>query len=143
MAPASGVRSSCAAFEAKLRSASKAAPSRRSSAFRVAATGAISAGRSSEGTGARSRSLRAASLSRNRRTGIELAQGKSLEEILAETTEVAEGVKNSRIVLRLAQDAGVEMPITEQMVEVLYERKPARQAVHDLMTRDLKHESNL
>ena len=82
-------------------------------------------------------------LSRNRRTGIELAQGKTLDEILSETTEVAEGVKNSRIVLRLARDAGVEMPISEQMVEVLYEGKPARKAVHDLMTRDLKHEANL
>jgi glycerol-3-phosphate dehydrogenase (NAD(P)+) len=82
-------------------------------------------------------------LSRNRRTGIELAQGKSLAEILGETTEVAEGVKNSRIVLTLARESGIEMPITEQMVAVMYEGKPARRAVHDLMTRDLKSEANL
>lgn len=82
-------------------------------------------------------------LSRNRRTGVELAQGRTLAEILAETTEVAEGVRNSRVVLTLAREAGVEMPITEQMVEVMYGGKPARKAVHDLMTRDLKHEANL
>jgi glycerol-3-phosphate dehydrogenase (NAD(P)+) len=82
-------------------------------------------------------------LSRNRRTGVELAQGKTLAEILGETTEVAEGVKNSRVVLTLAQEAGIEMPITEQMVEVMYAGKPARKAVHDLMTRDLKHEARL
>lgn len=82
-------------------------------------------------------------LSRNRRTGVELAQGKSLAEILGETTEVAEGVKNSRIVLRLAREAEVEMPITEQMVAVMYEGKSAKRAVHELMTRDLKHESTI
>lgn len=80
-------------------------------------------------------------LSRNRRTGMELAQGKTLKEILGETTEVAEGVRNSKVILELARAAGVEMPISEQMVAVMYEGKPARQAVHDLMTRDLKHEA--
>jgi len=82
-------------------------------------------------------------LSRNRRTGLELAQGKSLETILGETTEVAEGVKNSRVIARLAADAGVEVPIIEQMVAVMYEGKGARQAVHELMTRDLKREAEL
>jgi glycerol-3-phosphate dehydrogenase (NAD(P)+) len=80
-------------------------------------------------------------LSRNRRTGMELAQGKSLQAILAETTEVAEGVKNSRVILQLARAVGVEMPISEQMVAVMYEGKPAKVAVHELMTRDLKHEA--
>ena len=82
-------------------------------------------------------------LSRNRRTGVELAQGKTLNEILERTTEVAEGVRNSRIVLTLAREAGIEMPITEQMVAVMYEEKPASQAVRELMTRDLKHETHL
>lgn len=82
-------------------------------------------------------------LSRNRRTGVELAQGRSLVEILAETTEVAEGVRNSRVVLTLAREAGIEMPITEQMVAVMYEGKSAKQAVRELMTRDLKREANL
>ncbi len=82
-------------------------------------------------------------LSRNRRTGVELAKGRSLEEILGGTSEVSEGVRNSLVVRRLAADAGIEMPITEQMVAVMYEGKPARQAVHELMTRDLKHEAKL
>ena len=82
-------------------------------------------------------------LSRNRRTGIELAQGKSLAEIQAETTEVAEGVQNSRVIARLARERGVEMPIIEQMVEVMYEGKSPRQALRDLMTRELKSESRL
>ncbi|MEO7972002.1 MAG: NAD(P)H-dependent glycerol-3-phosphate dehydrogenase [Thermoanaerobaculia bacterium] len=80
-------------------------------------------------------------LSRNRRTGVELAQGKTLQQILAETTEVAEGVKNSRAILQLAAEVDVEMPICEQMVALMYEGKPAKLAVHELMTRDLKHEA--
>jgi glycerol-3-phosphate dehydrogenase (NAD(P)+) len=82
-------------------------------------------------------------LSRNRRTGIELAQGKTLAEIQAETTEVAEGVKNSRAIRRLADERGVEMPIIEQMVAVMYEGKSPKQALRDLMTRELKEESRL
>lgn len=82
-------------------------------------------------------------LSRNRRTGVELAQGKTLREILGETTEVAEGVRNSRVILQLARAVDVEMPISEQMVAVMYEGKPAKLALHELMTRDLKHEANL
>jgi glycerol-3-phosphate dehydrogenase (NAD(P)+) len=72
---------------------------------------------------------------------MELAQGKTLQQILEETTEVAEGVKNSRVILQLARAVGVEMPISEQMVAVMYEGKPAKLAVHELMTRDLKHEA--
>jgi glycerol-3-phosphate dehydrogenase (NAD(P)+) len=83
------------------------------------------------------------SLSRNRRTGIELAQGKRLAEIEAETTEIAEGVKNSRVIARLAGQQGVEMPIIEQMVAVMYEGKNPRHALHDLMTRELKPEAAL
>jgi len=82
-------------------------------------------------------------LSRNRRTGVELAQGKTLEAIVAETTEIAEGVKNSLVVRRLARERGIEMPIIEQMVAVMYEGKPAKQAVHELMTRELREESRL
>ena len=82
-------------------------------------------------------------LSRNRRTGMELAHGKSLQEILEETTEVAEGVRNSRVILELARAIGVEMPISEQMVAIMYEGKPAKVALYELMTRDLKHEAEL
>jgi glycerol-3-phosphate dehydrogenase (NAD(P)+) len=82
-------------------------------------------------------------LSRNRRTGIELAQGKTLRQIEQDTTEIAEGVKNSLVIQRLAAERGVEMPIIEQMVAVLYEGKSPARALHDLMTRELKEESRL
>ena len=82
-------------------------------------------------------------LSRNRRLGLALGQGKTLQEALAETIQVAEGVRNSLAVARLARSRGVEMPITEQMVQVLYEGKPARAALEDLMRRELKREAAL
>lgn len=82
-------------------------------------------------------------LSRNRRTGILLAQGKPLGEILAATQEVAEGVGSSRAILELARRRGVEMPIIEQMVAVMFQGKTPQQAMFDLMTRDLKREADL
>ena len=82
-------------------------------------------------------------LSRNRRTGLELAKGRTLAEIEGETTEVAEGVRNSLAVRRLAAERGVEMPIVEQMCAVLHEGKNPRQALADLMTRELKDEARL
>jgi glycerol-3-phosphate dehydrogenase (NAD(P)+) len=82
-------------------------------------------------------------LSRNRQTGVELAAGKSLDEITGETHFVAEGIRNSVAVSRLAAQRGVEMPITQQMVAVLYEGKNPRQAVEQLMTRELKSETEL
>jgi glycerol-3-phosphate dehydrogenase (NAD(P)+) len=82
-------------------------------------------------------------LSRNRRTGLELAQGKTLEEITGSTTMVAEGIRNSLAVAKLAAQRGVEMPITRQMVAILYEGKDPRQAVEELMTRELKDETEL
>jgi glycerol-3-phosphate dehydrogenase (NAD(P)+) len=82
-------------------------------------------------------------LSRNRRTGIELAKGRALAEIEAETTEIAEGVRNSLAVRRLARERAVEMPIVEQMCAVLHEGKHPRRALSDLMTRELKEEARL
>lgn len=82
-------------------------------------------------------------LSRNRRTGLLLAGGKTLSDIVAETSMVAEGVRNSIAIDRLAEASGVEMPITRQMVEVLYRDKPPRQALDDLMRRELKSEDSL
>ena len=82
-------------------------------------------------------------LSRNRRTGLELAAGKSLAEITGGTHFVSEGIRNSVAVARVAAARGVEMPITEQMVHVMYEGKDARRAVEELMTRGLKSETEL
>ncbi|MRR57339.1 MAG: NAD(P)-dependent glycerol-3-phosphate dehydrogenase [Deltaproteobacteria bacterium] len=79
-------------------------------------------------------------LSRNRTVGMQLGEGKKLVEILGGMRAVAEGVKTAESAYRLAQRLGVDMPITEQVYRVLYEDKPPRQAVLDLMTRDLKAE---
>ncbi len=79
-------------------------------------------------------------LSRNRSVGMALGRGKSLEEILSGMTMVAEGVKTTLSAYQLASRLGVEIPITEQMYGILYEGKSARQAVADLMLRELKAE---
>ena len=56
---------------------------------------------------------------------------------------VAEGIRNSAAIARLAARHGVEMPITEQMVAVIYQGKDPRRAVDELMTRGLKAEAEL
>ncbi len=81
--------------------------------------------------------------SRNRRTGELLAEGLELKEIEGKIGMVAEGVKNAVALTRLAKQRRIEMPITEMMNRVLYEEKPAREAVEELMDRDLKMESEL
>ncbi len=80
-------------------------------------------------------------LSRNRFVGIELAHGKKLAEILASMRMVAEGVGTTAAARLLAQKAGVEMPITEQMFAVLHEGRPPKDALRELMERRLKSES--
>lgn len=79
-------------------------------------------------------------LSRNRTVGIKLGKGMRLAEILAEMRMVAEGVKTTESAFRLAARLKVDMPITEAVYRVLYEDKPAREAVMELMARDLKAE---
>ena len=80
------------------------------------------------------------SLSRNRYVGQELGRGRTLEEVLAGMSEVAEGVRTARAVRLLAGRAGVEMPITNEVCAVLYEGKGARAAVESLMSRPPKDE---
>ena len=75
------------------------------------------------------------SLSRNRRVGIELGRGRKLEEILAATHMVAEGVNTTFAALELGARHGVELPIAAQMSDVLAGRKDPRAAVEDLMLR--------
>lgn len=82
-------------------------------------------------------------LSRNRQTGLELAAGRTVEEITSSTSMVAEGIRNALAISRLAKQKGVEMPITEQMVTVLYEGNSPRNALVTLMSRELKAESEL
>jgi glycerol-3-phosphate dehydrogenase (NAD(P)+) len=79
-------------------------------------------------------------LSRNRTVGMKLGKGMKLVEILAEMRMVAEGVKTTESTRNLARRLGVDMPITEKLYQVLYEDKPVKEAVMELMTRDLKAE---
>jgi glycerol-3-phosphate dehydrogenase (NAD(P)+) len=82
-------------------------------------------------------------LSRNRRTGILLAEGMTVDEASGEIQMVAEGVRNALSVTRLARRLGIEMPITEEMEQVLYEGKAVREAIAQLMSRELKAEADL
>ncbi len=82
----------------------------------------------------------AGDLSRNRRVGLEIARGRKVSEILAGTRMVAEGVRNTRSVRALAHKLEVDMPIVEQMCQVLYKDKDPMAAVRDLMQRSLKRE---
>jgi glycerol-3-phosphate dehydrogenase (NAD(P)+) len=79
-------------------------------------------------------------LSRNRSVGIRLGRGEKLNAILGSMKQVAEGVRNTLTVDDLARTHQVEMPITAQMRCLLFEDKPPRAAMVDLMTRQLKHE---
>ncbi|MBX7156606.1 MAG: NAD(P)H-dependent glycerol-3-phosphate dehydrogenase [Bacteriodetes bacterium] len=79
--------------------------------------------------------------SRNRRVGEQIGRGKTLEQILSETQMVAEGVSTTESAYRLAQQHNVEMPIVEKVYEILFQNKPARQAVTELMTRESKREN--
>lgn len=78
--------------------------------------------------------------SRNRHVGEQLGQGRSMAEVVAGMRMVAEGVKTSRAVLDLAATVGVEMPIAEQVVAVLYDGRTAVDALPALMLREAKPE---
>ena len=80
------------------------------------------------------------SLSRNHTLGIELGRGKSLEEALGGRPTVAEGVNTARAAVMLGERHGVELPIARQVSDVLFHGKAPRQAIADLMERDLKAE---
>ncbi|MBI4989667.1 MAG: NAD(P)-dependent glycerol-3-phosphate dehydrogenase [Rhodocyclales bacterium] len=80
-------------------------------------------------------------LSRNRRVGLALAKGLSLEQILRELGHTAEGVSSAREVATLAARLGIDMPITQAVRSVLYDGVPASQAVEQLLSRDPKRES--
>lgn len=79
-------------------------------------------------------------LSRNRFVGLQLGKGKKLEEILKEMNMVAEGVKTTLSGYNLAQKNNVEMPILEQVYNILYNDKKCSEAVKDLLSRELKNE---
>jgi len=79
-------------------------------------------------------------LSRNHTLGRQIAAGRKLSDILGEMRMVAEGVRTARSVYNLSNRLGVEMPICHQTYRILYEDLPPREALYQLMTRDLKPE---
>lgn len=78
--------------------------------------------------------------SRNRRAGILIGQGKTMEEAMAEVKMVVEGVYSARAAMGLAEKYQVQLPIIEQVNKILFEGKAADEAVKDLMLRDKKIE---
>lgn len=78
--------------------------------------------------------------SRNRYVGEEIGKGKPLEQVIAKMTMTAEGVNTTKVIKRLSKEKGVEMPISDQVYEVLFEGKNPHKAVEDLMMRDPKSE---
>ncbi|REF30594.1 NAD(P)H-dependent glycerol-3-phosphate dehydrogenase [Calidifontibacter indicus] len=84
----------------------------------------------------------ASPLSRNRTFGYSLGQGKTLEETIAATKQVAEGVKSCKSILELARSVDVDVPIVENVEAVVYEGRSTREVVTALMSRARKLESN-
>ena len=79
-------------------------------------------------------------LSRNRAVGVEIGKGATLEQVLSSRETVAEGVLNTQSADALAAAQGVEMPIVTAVRRVLFEGQAARQAIAELMARDLRAE---
>ena len=79
-------------------------------------------------------------ISRNHTVGKKIGEGMKLKEILSEMQMVAEGVKTAKSVYNLSRKLGIEMPISHEVYHVLYENVSPKDAVHRLMTRDLKQE---
>lgn len=79
-------------------------------------------------------------LSRNLRVGLALGQGRSLDDALAEIKQVAEGIPATRAAIVLAGKTGVEMPISQEIHAVLFEGRPASEALGNLMSRKWKEE---
>ncbi|MCR4585061.1 MAG: NAD(P)H-dependent glycerol-3-phosphate dehydrogenase [Lachnospiraceae bacterium] len=81
--------------------------------------------------------------SRNRRAGILIGQGKKMKEAMDEVKMVVEGVYSAKAGLELAKKYNVQMPIIEQVNKILFEDKPVKEAVNELMIRELKAEHEL
>ncbi|MBT4838754.1 MAG: NAD(P)-dependent glycerol-3-phosphate dehydrogenase [Methylococcales bacterium] len=78
--------------------------------------------------------------SRNRRLGIALAQGDDLKTATAKIGQAVEGIRTAKTVHHLAQSLGIEMPISTQTYQVLYQNKKPKDAVNDLLSREPKTE---
>jgi glycerol-3-phosphate dehydrogenase (NAD(P)+) len=82
----------------------------------------------------------ASPLSRNHYVGVELAKGRPLSDILESMSQVAEGVNTTLVAHNLAQEKGLEMPITEKIYQILYENADPKVAAVELMGGNAKHE---
>ena len=78
--------------------------------------------------------------SRNRRFGLAIGEGKTVEQALASIDQVVEGVRTAKEVHNLALQHKVDMPITEQVYKVINEGQTPRDAVHDLLSREQRPE---
>ncbi len=81
-------------------------------------------------------------LSRNYQVGYQLGQGKTLAEILSQLEETAEGVNTASVLVQRAKQQNISMPITQEVYRLLKAEVTPRQALLDLMTRDIKPEYN-
>ncbi len=79
-------------------------------------------------------------LSRNRQVGIQLARGRTLDEIVRSMRMVAEGIKTTTATIALAEKHGVEMPVVQQVYRLLKGEVTAQEAIRELMERSLKEE---
>jgi glycerol-3-phosphate dehydrogenase (NAD(P)+) len=78
--------------------------------------------------------------SRNRTVGEQLGQGKTIEQIIADMQQVAEGVKACKVAQEFAREHGVYMPITDEVVAVCHEGRPAAEAYRGLLSREIRRE---
>ena len=80
--------------------------------------------------------------SRNRKFGIEVGKGRAPKDVISESNMVVEGYYTSESLHSIAIDKNVEMPISQSVYKILYEDLSPKQAIMDLMNRDLTHENN-
>jgi len=80
--------------------------------------------------------------SRNHHVGFQLGSGKSLTQIIGDMNEVAEGVKTTKVVMELAKDYKVDMPISEEVYKVLYKGNSVTDAFHGFLSMDIGSESD-
>ncbi len=78
--------------------------------------------------------------SRNRYVGEQLGKGRNIDEILASMTMVAEGVKNCKSIYHYSKSLGVEMPLTEELYRIIYEKSDLKESLKRLLSRKEKYE---
>ena len=79
--------------------------------------------------------------SRNRRLGLALGRGGSMQDALQGIHQVVEGVLAARAVCAVADRVGVEMPICREVFRIMHEGRPVREAVQELMGREVRFET--